>query len=334
MNAFRAYYNYLLAKNGNDPKRALVAMGKAAFKKDKIQKAICEIGDMMQQTILPTPVQTSEPDLDPALYIGKPKYIRRFVMELTNHCNLRCLYCHQNKPEFKPTDPLSDETFQDVLDYLTQNPPDMIDLTGGGDILMANDWARKCDRLLELGIRLATTINLGKILEDHEIETLSRFSEITVSIDTIDRKILSDIRKSVDIRTIMYNMMRIKGAELRRRTNIHVMPPNTQSSINWVINAVYSAQMVTQLPTLASYAVAFGVNVFRIQDVMIFNDIENNVTNVWDLRGDDAVEAAKSSRYALDLASHWGLQLQPPPHFLERLQSLEDNAYKPEAAVA
>jgi MoaA/NifB/PqqE/SkfB family radical SAM enzyme len=134
-------------------------------------------------------------ELDPLLYIGKPEYIRRFVMELTNHCNLRCLYCHQNKPDFQPTDPLSDETFNDILKYLSRHPVEVIDLRGGGDILMYSDWARKCDKLLALGIKLDTTINLGKLLEDHEVETLSRFNLVTVSTDTIHRKTLSQVQK-------------------------------------------------------------------------------------------------------------------------------------------
>src|SRR5579871_1024426 len=103
-----------------------------------------------------------EQALNPALYKGRPSYLAKLVIELTNHCNLRCRYCHQNRPIFTPDDPVSEENFDNILKFARRNSLNIIDLVGGGDILMYPAWAEKCKRLLDAGIKLSTTINLGK----------------------------------------------------------------------------------------------------------------------------------------------------------------------------
>lgn len=254
--------------------------------------------------------------IDPVLYTVKPYHITKFVMELTNYCNLRCRYCHQNRPDFTPGSPLNDEMFAGIVEYLCAHPVKRIDLTGGGDILVAPRWAEKCCKLLDLGIRLDTTINLGLLLEDEEIDLIARFNVISVSIDTVDRKVLAMVRKSVDIRTITYNIMRIKAAALR----------NGNKRLRWIISAVYSAEVVNRLPELASFAAALGARAFQIQDLMIFNDIKDNVTPVWELKGRDIIRAVEATKEAIRLASRAGLIVRTPPHFLARLDEFAATA--------
>ena len=40
-----------------------------------------------------------ESGFDMALLEGRPEQIEHFVMEMTDRCNLRCVYCHQNMPD-------------------------------------------------------------------------------------------------------------------------------------------------------------------------------------------------------------------------------------------
>lgn len=261
----------------------------------------------------PTSVQD---ELDPQWCRGKSSYIQRFVLEVSGECNLRCVYCPQAGESYVPTKALSEGMFEDVLEYLKRHPISEIDLTGTGDISMAPDWAGKSERLLALGIKLIVTMNMGRILQDHEVETLSKFTEITISLDTIDRKILNTIRKAVDVRTIVYNMMRIRAAERRNNTNVR-----------WVISAVYTAEIAERLPELASFAVAFGANRFQIQDLIEFNEfgLVKKVTDVWTLTGTEAIAAVDATKSALDLALGNKLNIHIPPNFVERLDRLRES---------
>ncbi len=255
--------------------------------------------------------------IDPKWYEGKPGYIQRFVLEMSGECNLRCVYCPQAGENYVPAKALSEGMFDDVLAYLKRHPVDMIDLTGTGDMSMAPDWVDKCERLLALGIKLVVTMNYGTILTDEQIEILSRFTELTVSLDTIDRKILNTVRKAVDVRTIIYNIMRIRAAERRNNTNVR-----------WVVSAVYTAEIVERLPELASFAAAFGANRFQIQDLIEFNEfnIAKKVTDVWTLTGPQAIAAVVATTSAIEIAQRNGLNTLMPPNFVERLDKLREVA--------
>jgi hypothetical protein len=139
---------------------------------------------------------------------------------------------------------------------------------------------------------------------------------ITVSIDSMNREILKGVRKSVDIRTIVYNMMRIKAAVLQKK----------RKQPRWIISAVFSAEIVYGLPDLASYAVAFGASTFQLQDLVEYTPIKDNVANVWALKGDAATRAAKATEEAITIAAEAGLEVLLPPGWMERLKHLQNTA--------
>lgn len=283
-------------------------------------RAALEMQDVMRQYVRdanPLPVNKTAYPLDAKMLDGSPAYIERFVLELTDRCNLRCIYCHQNLPDFKSERDISDGSFEELLAYVRKYKLPMADLTGAGDLLMAPGWQEKCERLLETGIELHTTVNLGKMLNEAEINTLSRFTYITVSIDSVHKEILQKVRKSVDVRTIIYNMMRIKAAAMA----------NKRTQLKWVVSAVYSAEIVEQLPDLAAFAVAFGAHAFGIQDLVEYGYIEKNVTNVWNLKGEEAVNASVATKKAIEYARASGLAVHVATTLESRLDELETKAY-------
>lgn len=251
----------------------------------------------------------------------RPEHLRHIVVEFTDVCNLRCIYCHQSLPGFEPRGHVNDAGLAELVEFAKAHNIGSIDLTGGGDLTMAPDWNSRCDMLLDAGVELNVTINLGRILTEAEIDTFSRFNVITVSIDTLDRELLRAVRKSADVRTILSNMARIKAKAHR----------HGRTKLKWIISGVYYAEITAGLPDLASYAVTFGAG-FGLQDLVQYGPLSKNVGTVWMLKGEQAVAAANNTKHAISIARAGGISLHLPGDFESRLSELETQAFVVTAA--
>jgi MoaA/NifB/PqqE/SkfB family radical SAM enzyme len=243
--------------------------------------------------------------------------LKTIVVELTDVCNLRCVYCHQNSDDFthKPDMPL--DTFAKIVDYCTYNKVSSVNFTGAGETTMAKDWHILCRQLLDVNVPLSITVNLARMLTTEEIDTLMRFSVITVSVDTADREVLRTIRKSVDIRTITHNVIAIRAAAIKRGTK----------KPRFIFSSVLSAEVAPYFGNLAAFAAACGAHVLNIQDLVEYVSIERNATQVWLLAGDAAHKAASEIREAIAICGRAGIEFQPPPDFLLRLEQLEARSH-------
>lgn len=208
--------------------------------------------------------------------------IHQVTIEMSSACNLRCVYCHQSIPGFKPLPAMNHVLFDDLVDFCRRHKIKRIDLTGGGEATFAPAWREKCETLLGLGIELSVTTNMARLLTRDEVTTLSRFSIVTISIDTVDRDLLREIRKSEDVRTITYNIAMLRAAALREKRR----PPNL------VLCMVLSAEILELADWLAAFAIAMGFDQLLVQDLVRFADIaEPGVRSLWVLRGEEAVRA-------------------------------------------
>ncbi len=252
-------------------------------------------------------------EIDTKFLKATPAHMANFVLELTDKCNLRCVYCHQNRPDFEPTRFMSEQMVAHVMEYFRHTKPPYINLTGGGDLIMAPGWAGQCTRMLDSGIPLRATVNLGKVLTPEEAEVFARFQMLTISIDTVDQQALKQYRKAVDIRTITYNIMQIKTASRRLR----ITEPE------WIISAVYYAEITAGLADVAAYAASLNASMFGLQDLLEYDNIANNVTPVWKLQGDAAHKAIRDTRAAIAFAEAHGMTLSLPGDFLPRLDQFE-----------
>ncbi|HEY3384850.1 MAG TPA: radical SAM protein [Vicinamibacterales bacterium] len=256
-------------------------------------------------------------DSHEALLAGRPELTTRLILELTDSCNLRCRYCHQSMPEFTATRVMTSELFDAVVDHLRRYPEAVVDLTGAGDLTAAPDWCARCKRLLDLGVRLATTVNLARLLTPDEVETLSKVSWLNVSIDCLDIDVLRSLRRSADARTIVYNLMAVRTAQILRSDG---------QARRLSILAVLSADAVTHLDRLAAFGSAVGADSLGIRDLVEYPTIDENAASIWSLDGGAARKAVSTVRAAIDLASRHGLTLDVPPNFSARLDALERRA--------
>ncbi|MFL2875805.1 MAG: radical SAM protein [Candidatus Pelagibacter sp.] len=106
---------------------------------------------------------------------------RRYVLVLTNMCNLSCTFCFQERK--KRADRMTTEHWMNLLDQIPKNS--RITLTGG-DPFMFKDF----DKIFMKANQIAETnmITNGLLINDQKIESLleqKNFKVLAISIDTI-----------------------------------------------------------------------------------------------------------------------------------------------------
>ena len=132
---------------------------------------------------------------------------RRYVLVLTNLCNLSCTFCFQERK--KREDRMTTENWLNVLDQIPKNS--RITLTGG-DPFMFKDFEKIFKRANE--VAETNMITNGLLITDQKIEKLlneKNFKVLAISIDTIGnynrdvkkkdwKKLVNQLNKFVTLR--------------------------------------------------------------------------------------------------------------------------------------
>jgi len=108
-----------------------------------------------------------------------------------------------------------------VLELAKHNRLDPIDLNGHGETTFREGWTDICFALIERGVRVRITSNFAKSFDETELEALASMDEIAISIDTMDPKLLRDVRRKVDLRQIVTNVAFVRATAPR----LHRRPP-------------------------------------------------------------------------------------------------------------
>src|ERR1700740_1396287 len=85
-----------------------------------------------------------------------------------------------------------------------------VQIRGQGETTIIPNWEAYCKYFQDSGIHVLITTNFSTVYSEPEIDAFARMSAITISIDTVDRELLKQIRRKVDLRTILYNMQRVR----------------------------------------------------------------------------------------------------------------------------
>lgn len=135
-------------------------------------------------------------------------------IEFTSRCNLRCVYCYSLNPLHEGSD-LDPELLDPIVDSLRRRGVLSVGVSGGGETTIVKDWHHYCDTMMDDGLDLFITTNLARELSDAEARTFARFSIVQVSVDTADAKLFKKLRRGGDLRTILYNMAKIRAQALK-----------------------------------------------------------------------------------------------------------------------
>lgn len=179
-------------------------------------------------------------------------FTARAEIEFTTRCNLRCVYCHSAVPGHKGYD-LDLVHLDHVVDVLERRGALAIGVSGSGETTIINDWQHHCNRILDRGIDLFITTNLARELKDEEALTLARLLIIQVSVDTADPDLFRKLRRGGDLKTVVYNMAKIRTLALRH---------GLRTPIIWW-NAVVNNWTVWGLREYVTFGLAQGVKHFN-----------------------------------------------------------------------
>ena len=136
-------------------------------------------------------------------------------------------------------------------------------------------------------------------MKPEEIEVVARFSELQMSIDTVDIQLLKQVRKAVDARTILYNTHLIRSHVL---ANELPMP-----KILWT--GVLTDQVVSGIHDLVAMAVSSGIRHINFNDVAYFEGTSGAARNIYDMEPGAFMQAAETLERARRLAVRHGIEL-------------------------
>jgi len=181
-------------------------------------------------------------------------FTARAELELTTHCNLRCVYCRGSEPWGADMDL---QYLPSIIDTLKHRGVLAVGVSGNGETLSIKDWRTHCDRMLDEGLNLFVTTNLARELSDEEAATLGRFIIVRVSCDTVRPWLFKRLRRGGDLKMLLYNMAKIRSLAI----TLGRKPP----TFWW--NAVVTRQTVFYLEEYVAFGLSVGVKHFCFMEL-------------------------------------------------------------------
>jgi radical SAM protein with 4Fe4S-binding SPASM domain len=240
------------------------------------------------------------------------------LFEATSNCNLRCTYCRVSALAYVGED-FDLSRVEMLADQMVAANVQCVQISGHGETTMLAHWQDHCRLFFERGIGVRITSNFAKIFSDDEVDVLARMQDVTISIDTIDREMLKSIRRHVDLRTILYNMQRVRLASAAL--------DGRQPSFNW--QCTPSDRVVFGLPAWVEMGLLNGVGTFTLCNLIEHKDLpeilaKTNaplVRHVARMERDPLVAACASIRIAVARAREAGATFIIQPGILEGINN-------------
>ena len=132
----------------------------------------------------------------------EPLPITALRIDINEACNLRCDYCAVSSPGYRGVE-MSDTVFKKVEKLFDDvGPHAAIHVNGHGETTHHPHWMEMCRKIIDYGYRPLLITNLAKNYSDEEIELLSKFYVIEVSLDSDDAGLMKKIRKAIRVDNI------------------------------------------------------------------------------------------------------------------------------------
>jgi hypothetical protein len=189
-------------------------------------------------------------------------HVDMVLFETTTNCNLRCTYCGLSLPWYVGSDFDFSRIDKLVREMVAANVK-AVQISGHGETTVIPNWETYCKYFQDHGIGVSITSNFSTIYSDSEIEAFARMTCITISIDTVDRELLKQVRRKVDLRTILYNMQRIRLKALAD----YGREPN----FNW--QCTLSDLVAPKLPEWVQMGLLNGVKNFTFGNLIEYKEL-------------------------------------------------------------
>jgi MoaA/NifB/PqqE/SkfB family radical SAM enzyme len=248
---------------------------------------------------------------------GADQYETVFL-DVVGECNLRCVYCYQSDKDFKPHGGMNEAVIDAAIRFAKVYGGNAVNVTSEGEFTFGRNWLAIARRLLDAGVAVMTTSNLAKVLDADEVEMLSRFAGICLSIDSADRKVLKAVRRSADVRTIAHNVVQIRSAAIAAGRNPTPI----------IVNCVLSTANASGIKALAAYCFTLGASAVFVNPLHAHGNFGFDKVQLGDERVDDPVDAWEVARLktlyddlisALRLAKRFNVTFSVNPELAQRL---------------
>ncbi len=225
------------------------------------------------------------------------------ILELTSKCNLRCTYCSVSQADYVGKD-MSDVQEELFFQGLLERRPRLLVLNGHGETTMIPGWERRVRRYID-HFPVSMTSNFSRIFAPDELEVLSRFQSLNISLDTHDATLLALVRRRVKLENILTNLRNVRStsAQLDRVSpKIHIFC------------TVYDRN-VFDLDKFAEFLLPLGVTAVHWGNLMRHPDVDDgvNVNVLPSLPLEDQrrayqtlARASEILRSAGVMVGHWG----------------------------
>jgi pyruvate-formate lyase-activating enzyme len=190
----------------------------AAFRLDHLFQNLLKGPEQAPPPEEPETIQAEAPPPPVPDALLQPGLITDIRIDLTTSCNLRCVYCAVIQPDYVG-ETMENDVVQSAISFVRKisryHEISGIGVNGHGETTFAPDWTRACHELVALGLPVNIITNLAKAYSTEELDVLGSLHTISVSIDTADRDLLRRIRRRVDVRQIITNIIAVRAAALR-----------------------------------------------------------------------------------------------------------------------
>jgi MoaA/NifB/PqqE/SkfB family radical SAM enzyme len=173
-------------------------------------------------------------------------------LEVTSRCNLRCTYCHLSHVDLPEVD-IEFAGFDRFIENLKTRKVQELIFNGRGENSFLDGWHLAVRKVLDAGLLVTSVTNLSRTYSYEELEVLSRYASLTVSVDTTDPAIFKGIRRKADIKVVLNNILRIRAIAMEQGRRI--------PDIVW--NMVVHTHSISSLARSISEGVAVGVIHFQ-----------------------------------------------------------------------
>jgi len=239
-----------------------------------------------------------------------PKRMTRISTSFTTRCNLRCVYCPEGSHPESFYGDMSSELLQHIIAYAKVNGVH-IDISYYGDSTFHQRFGEYAAAIHEAGVGLAITSNFARVLRDEEIAAVARCKTVSFSFETDDRESARAIRKGLDLRTLVYNILRVRAYCLKAAIPV---PPFT-------LHAVLNDKTVHDLPNLVAFAASMGVSYVGCNELAEIEGSRGNMVNIAALRGEELAKAIASIDEAAVLSHRLGVPLSFTSEQILRIQA-------------
>jgi MoaA/NifB/PqqE/SkfB family radical SAM enzyme len=252
-----------------------------------------------------------------------PKRMTRVITTFTTRCNLRCAYCPEGSHPESFYGDMKPELLEEIINYAKSHSI-RVDVSFYGESMFHPRFAEYATKILDAGIRLDITSNLARLLTDEEIAIVARCGTMSFSFDTVDPEAAKAIRKGLDLRTLTFNILRIRAYCVRTGTPVP----------SFILKAVLTDQTANGLPSLIAFASSMGLDTVCLNELATMEGTLGTLVNVAALRGEALRAALDSIDEAKALAERLGIRLycsgQEPARLIDAASRVSEETIVPE----